>query len=202
MKKILILAIILIALNTSCSQEATVEPIEVQNDIQTVVDKTLEQSNSKGERFFKVNNLKKDESIKINLVKYEGTKKSLILDGLPKKMDTFYIKIDGDKFSYVEIKDINKGLVGDYSTYKTEDDFLSVDNKVSVYDWLDEKMNLDKKVVLFQCDISNSDKVIFNTYDNSSSDKNEDNTRDEENIKNQFGYAVVISKVKDDTKDK
>ena len=59
MKKILILAIILIALNTSCSQEATVEPIEVQNDIQTVVDKTLEQSNSKGERFFKVNNLKK-----------------------------------------------------------------------------------------------------------------------------------------------
>lgn len=164
----------------------------MKDNIYSKVNETLDSFKETEEYFFKVKGLGKDESLKINLVKYDGSEVVTLVDGMPKKYKDFYIKIENNKYSFVEIEDFDKAEVGDSFTYTLEENLASREYKASITRHLDQKEVLNKGLILYQKDMTNKNILIHNTFGLDNTEKLD--------LKDQFGYAVIISKVKDEEK--
>lgn len=192
MKKFLYILIFSLVFINGCNRETTVESIDMNENIYAKVNESLYNSKETEEYFFKVKGLGKDESLKINLVKYDGDKVVTLVEGIPKKYKEFYIKIEKNKYSFVEILDFNKAKVGNSFTYTSEDNLASRDYKESIIRHLDQKEVLNKDLILYQKDMTNKNSLVHNTYGLDKAAKSD--------LKDQFGYAVIISKVKHEEK--
>lgn len=188
MKKLLYIMIFVLLFLTACSSEATIEPVEMKGDIYAEINKKLDQGAGEGEYFFKINNLGKDESIKIDLVKYDGLEETKIIEGMPRKINRFYIRMEKDKYTFAEIEDFKSAKIGETSVYESEENFSDKKSNISISRHLEEKTSLSKPVIVFQKDCAKGSTVVHNNYglDDSKID-----------LKNQFGYAVIVTKVED-----